>query len=126
MINDTVDILDPYIINLGVDFVIKPAIGENKNNVLANAISEITDKFSEGFFIGEPLYISDIYSTLKDINGVLDVVKVKITNNSGGQYSSTSFNVNKNMSQDGSYLLAPANAIFEIKFPAVDIKGKIR
>lgn len=126
MINDTVDILDPYIINLGVEFVIKPTVGENRNDVLSRAIAEVSKKFSSGFFIAEPLYISDIYSTLKEVNGVLDVVKVKITNQTGGQYSPTSFNVEKNISQDGSYLLAPANAIFEIKYPSVDIKGKVR
>ena len=30
------------------------------------------------------------------------------------------------MSQDGTHLVCPANAILEIKFPDTDIKGKIR
>ena len=84
MINDTIDILDPYIINLGVDFVIRLQNGADKDNTLG-----LADK-------------------------------------SGGQYSATTFNVNKNMDQDGTQLLAPANAVFEIKYPSVDIKGKIK
>ena len=71
------------------------------------------------------MYISDIYKVLKDVTGILDVTNVKIVNKTGGLYSDTSFSVNSNMSPDGSYLIAPANAIFELKFAAVDIKGKI-
>jgi hypothetical protein len=78
------------------------------------------------FYIGEALYISDIYSVLKDVDGVLDVTKVKIFNKTGGNYAETVFDVNTNVSPDGSYLIAPKNCIFEIKFPKVDIKGKIR
>jgi len=126
MINDTIDILDPYIINIGVDFVIRASVGENKSGVLSKAILAVQNKFKEKFFIGESLYISDIYSELKNVTGILDVVKVKITNKNGGQYSGISLDINKNLSPDGSYVMAPANAVFEIKFPAVDIKGKIR
>lgn len=126
MINDTVDILDPYIINLGIEFVAKVTPGNSKNTVMAEATSIIAKLFSSGFFIAEPLYISSIYSELKKVDGILDVLSVKIINKSGGQYSGTTFNINKNMSQDGSYLLAPANAIFEIKFPETDIRGKLK
>ena len=126
MINDTIDILDPFIINLGVDFVIKASVGENKGNVLNRAIVALEDMFAQAFFIGEPLYISNIYSTLKNVTGILDVVKVKLNNKTGGSYSSISFDINKNLSPDGDYLMAPANAIFEIKYPQVDLKGKIR
>ena len=126
MVNDTIDILDPYIINLGIDFVIRASVGEDKSNVLARAITTLRNKFSQKFFIGEPLYISDIYFELKNVTGILDVIKVKINSKSGGQYSSISLDINKNLSPDGSYLMAPANAVFEIKFPETDLKGKIR
>jgi len=126
MINDTIDILDPFIINVGIDFVIRPSIGEDRNQVLAAAIDALGAKFQESFFIGEPLYISDIYQVLKGVTGVLDVLKVQIINKSGGQYSPVAFEINKNLSPDGGYLITPSNAIFELKFPSVDIKGKIR
>jgi len=126
MINDTIDILDPYIINLGVDFTIKLKPGMNRSDIQAIAVEKIRKAFAEGFFIGESLYVSNLYSILKDIDAVLDVSSVKITNKSGGQYSATSFVINKNLSPDGSQLLCPENAIFEIKYPEVDIRGKIK
>jgi hypothetical protein len=60
------------------------------------------------------------------VPGVLDVVKVKLNNKVGSDYSSANIDINKNLSPDGDYLVVPKNAIVEIKFPAVDIKGKIR
>ena len=126
MVNDTIDILDPYIINIGIEFVIKLKPGHNKTDILNQATQKIRSMISDGYFIGESIYISDIYSALKDIDSVLDVPSVKLNNKSGGQYSSTTFVINKNISPDGTQLLCPANAIFEIKFPEVDIRGKVR
>jgi len=126
MINDTIDILDPYIINLGIDFVVKPQVGANKFDVLDSCIKTLSTKYKNPFFIGESFYISDIYSELKQVKGVLDVVKVKLTNKSGGNYASTVININKNISPEGTYLIAPKNTILEIKFPETDIRGKIR
>ena len=125
MINDTIDILDPYIINVGISFVIKSAHGVDKFTLLDRAISALADKYSTAFFMGEPLYISEIYQVLKDDPEILDVTKVMITNKSGTNYSSNIININKNLSPDGSYLMVPRNAILEIKYPSVDIKGKV-
>jgi len=125
MINDTVDILDPYIINFGIEFVVKSQESSNRFTVLDDCISAIKGRFSTPFFIGEPLYISDIYQTLKDVIGVLDVTKVKVTNKAGGSHSAASIIIDNNISQDGSYLVIPNNAILELKFPETDVVGKI-
>jgi hypothetical protein len=126
MINDTVDILDAYIANLGIEFVIKPSTGVDKYTLLDDAAQALKSHYSTKFYIGEPFYISDIYKVLKSVTGVLDVSKVKIVNKNTSGYAGTSFDINSNMSPDGGYLVAPDNVVFEIKFPEVDIKGKIR
>ena len=126
MINDTVDILDPYVINVGIDFILKPAPTAEKFSLLESAVAALQDKYKTAFFIGEHLYISDIYQALKDVKGVLDVVKVKIVNKSGSNYSSNVINIERNLSPDGDYLIVPKNAVLEIKYPKVDIVGKIR
>ena len=126
MMNDTIDILDPYIINLGIEFVAKASANVDKFALLNRCVEALAAKYKTSFFIGEPLYISDIYSELKKVTGVLDVEKVKLTNKAGTNYASVKININKNMSPDGSYLATPYNAILEIKFPQDDIKGKIK
>ena len=126
MINDTVDILDPFILNFGIEFVVRPQRASDKFIVLDNCIAALREHYKQPFFIGEPLYISDIYKVLKDVVGVLDVLKVKVFSNSGGQYSTASLDFDENMSVDGSYLAVPNNAILELKFPEVDIVGKLK
>jgi hypothetical protein len=126
MINDTIDILDPYILNFGINFVVKPQKMSDKFIVIDNCVEALRKHFEQPLFIGEALYISDIYQVLKDVTGVLDVVKVKIFLKSGGDYSTASIDVDKNISPDGSYLAVPNNAIMELKFPDVDIIGKVR
>ena len=126
MINDTIDILDPYIINIGINFVIRIKAGAEKYTVLAEAIDKIAEMYNSPFFIGEPLYVSDIYSSLKDVSGVLDVEKVMITNKTGANYSAVEFDINKNMSPDGGYIVVPKNAILELKYPEADVKGKVK
>tara|TARA_R100000664_G_scaffold27396_1_gene38022 strand:+ start:10110 stop:11906 length:1797 start_codon:yes stop_codon:yes gene_type:complete len=126
MLNDTIDIKDPFIINLGINFSIKVQAGAEKYSVLQEAIDKLKSQYRNSFFIGEPLYISDIYSGLKEVNGVLDVEKVLLSNRVGSDYSSVAFNINDNMSPDGGMLVVPKNAILEIKYPEIDIKGKVK
>lgn len=126
MINDTIDILDAYILNIGIDFVIKPVAGASKSEALDDALKIIKNMYSEGFFVGEHIYMSDIYSELKKSEYILDVIKVKINNKTGSQYSNISFDINSNVSPDGTYLICPKNAIFELKYPDVDVRGKVR
>ena len=125
MVNDTIDILDPYIINIGLTFVAKANAGANKYDVLSQGISVLRDYFKTTYFIGEAFYVSTVYEQLKKVSGIMDVTKVMLTNKVGSGYSSVNLNINENMSPDGTYLIIPKNCIVEIKFPRVDITGKI-
>ena len=127
MINDTVDILDTKIINLGIDIEMVTAMNANSFDVLDNVILEISSFFTKTYEIGEPLYISDIYNRANKVDGVVDVVNVRIYQKTGTGYSNDiNFIVDDNLSTDGRYVKIPENAILEIKNPDIDIKGSIR
>ena len=126
MINDTIDILDTFIINIGINFVVKPEPGADKFKVLNDCVTALSREYSTPLFIGEHLEISKIFSTLNDVAGVNDVVKAQIINKNSSNYSNVFFSISENMSPDGDKLICPKNAIFEMKFPEVDIKGKLR
>ena len=126
MINDTIDILDAHVINIGIDVMVKPVSGVSRADALDDSLRIIKSMFEEGFFIGEHMYISDIYSKLKESQSILDVITVKINSKTGGEYSNIKFDINSNTSPDGTYLICPKNAIFEIKYPDVDVRGKVR
>ena len=126
MINDTIDILDPYILNFGIEFSIKTVSGADKFSTINRCINKLATFYSSGFFIGESFSISDIYAQLKTVRGVLDVLKVKIVNKTGTNYSGATIQIEKNLSPDGNMIIIPKNAIVEIKYPASDISGKAR
>jgi len=126
MLSDTIDILDPFVLNIGIEFIIKPQAATNKFVALQNAISALKEKYNTSFYIGEQFSISDVYSYLKDVPGVLDVLKVRLINKTTSQYSPAAIDINNNLSPDGNYLMVPKNAIIEIKFPETDIQGKVR
>ena len=125
MMNDTVDILDPYILNIGVEFTMKAATGTDKFTLIESAVDALITKYSTPLFIGEPLYVSDIYAELKNVTGILDVLTVTLRAKTGGNYSNANIDIDANMSPDGTYLIVPANAIVEIKYPVTDIIGKV-
>tara|TARA_R110002020_G_scaffold370223_1_gene581931 strand:+ start:9497 stop:11293 length:1797 start_codon:yes stop_codon:yes gene_type:complete len=126
MINDTIDILDPFIINFGINFIVKPQSGVDKFKVIDDCVTALANRFSTPMFIGERLSLSEIFNVLNNVNGVNDTVKVNIINKNTSNYSNVFFSISDNMSPDGDYILTPANAVLELKFPEVDIKGKLR
>ena len=126
MINDTIDILDAYIINFGIQYVVKPKTGVDKYDLLESCNTALRKKFQTHTYIGEALSIVDLYSELNKVSGVLEVSQVEILNKAGANYSAVSFNINDNTSPDGTYLIIPKNAIAELKYPTTDIKGKVR
>ena len=126
MVNDTVDILDAKVVNIGIDFEVVSSEEINKFEVLDSCIQALRRKYSSSMFIGERFYITDVYTELNKVRGVVDTSRVKLISKTGGDYSSSSLNVDQYMSLDGRYLSVPDNVILEIKFPRIDIKGTVR
>jgi len=89
------------------------------NNTLANRFKTPKD-------IGEPLYITDIFTALKNIDGIVDVVDVRVKQRLGGNYSDTRFDIEGATSPDGRYILPPSDYILELKYPNEDIVGTIK
>ncbi len=125
MISDTIDILDSKIVNIGIEFEVIADEEANKFQILSDCTQAVKDKFSVTPFIGEPVYLTDIYSVLNKVNGVVDTKRVNVIRKTGANYSSTKFDVDEALSADGRYLSVPLNVAIEIKFPDTDIKGAI-
>ena len=125
MISDTIDILDAKIVNIGIDFEVVVDEESNKFQVLSDCNQAVRRMFSVTPYIGEPLYITDIFSALNSVSGVVDTKSVKVKRKLGSNYSTVRFDVEEALSGDGRYISVPKNVILEIKFPDADIKGAI-
>ena len=126
MINDTIDIVNGKVINLGIEFDVIADPDYNNADVYSRCIEVLTQRYRKALQMGEPFYLTDIYYELNRISGVVDTRNVRLINKTGSQYSSTSIDIDFNMSADGRYLQCPANVCYEIKFPTLDITGVIR
>ncbi len=124
MINDTVDILDGRIVNIGINFEIIAEETIGKFEVLQNCYNTLRSLVSNRVLnMGESFSISRIYKILNAVSGVVDVVDVSLVNKTGGAYSTTPFDINSNLSSDGRQLYVPNDHVLEIKRPGSDIQG---
>ena len=127
MISDTIDLLDAKVVNLGINFSILAQKGLNRFEVLDAAIEALRERYSDIYFeIGEPIYITDIYTILNAVPGVVDTIDVQLVEKTGGVYSAATYDFDSNMSDDGRYLKVPKNVILELKYPDLDIKGVVK
>jgi len=125
MINDTIDILDAVVVNVGIDFSVIVSPDYDRIEVLNRALSAIRTEFVKKLDIGQSFPIANIYNILNKLPGVLDTTSVVVNLKSGGIYSSSTLNVDKLLTYDGKYVKAPKNVIYEVKYPLIDIKGTI-
>ena len=126
MVNDTIDILNAKIINIGINFRIVPDLGVNKFEVLQACTKKIMDDYlNVKFQIGESIQISDVYKLLNQVPGVTDTTYVECTNKSGGLYSNYVFDIVENTSSDGRFLVVPQDSAAEVLYPETDIVGVI-
>jgi hypothetical protein len=125
MINDTIDILDAKVVNYGIEFTVVADLESNKYDILDKCTNEIMRESVRVRQIGEPLFYTDVFKILKDVKGVLDVVKVRIYNKTGNQYSDVFYDMDSNLSADGRFVNCPDNVVFELKYINKDIKGVV-
>ena len=123
MLNDNIDIFDAIIINIGFSYEIIVDPTRDKNMVLNNVQSALEEYTAEKMYISEPFYLTTIYNVINKVPGVVDTTKVEPILKLGPTYSGAPVSIDELKSKDGTYLKAPKNVIYEIKFPTRDIRG---
>jgi hypothetical protein len=127
MVNDSVNIKDGFIINIGINFDIIVLPEYNSNQVLADCIVALKDYFAiDKWQINQPIILRNIYILLDKITGVQTVKSVNITNLAGVNigYSPYAYDINAATVSNVVYpSLDPS--IFEVKYPNQDIQGRV-
>ena len=127
MLSDRLDVLDAKGINLGINFEVLADLETNRFTLVDDCINAIINKYlNVKPNIGDALYISEIYKILNDVPGVTDTLNVEFINKNGGLYSNFVYNINKNLSDDGRFLIIPEFAIGEVLYPQSDIFGVVK
>ena len=127
MVNDSINIKDGFIINIGVNFDIIVLPEFNNNQVLQRCIVALQNYFAiDNWSINQPIILRDIYVLLDQIEGVQTVKTVDITNKVGENlgYSQYSYDIQAATNANVIYpSLDPS--IFEVKYPNTDIQGRV-
>jgi len=125
LLTDGINIVDGYVINIGVNFSIIVFKGYNKKDVLKNCITSVQNFFDIDFWnFSQPINISQLELEIAKIEGVQSVANVTIKNLTinDGNYSPVEYDI---VSATKNKIIYPSldPAIFEVKYPDVDIKG---
>ena len=126
LISDAVDVLDARILNFGIEFSVIVTPDANKNEVIQTAIEALKDVFKvDNFQIGQPLIYADIVNVIINIQGVLALPDLRVTNIRGGtdgrNYSNSSINIDA--STVNGMILGPPGSLFELRYPEFDVIG---
>lgn len=124
VLTDTVNIIDGYIVNIGVDFEVICYSNYNKREVLTACVTELQEYFNiDRWAFNKTINISEIELVLANIEGVMSVPMVKVYNLCGEPYSPNRYNIDEATKAKIIYpSLDPC--VFEVKFPNKDIKGR--
>ena len=125
LLTDGVNIIDGFVINIGVDFEIEVYGSYNKREVLTKVIEKLTDYFNiDNWTFNMVVNISEVELLIAGVEGVSTVPKVEIVNKCMGQYSRHSYDIGEATRGKKVYpSLDPS--IFEVKYPNKDIKGRV-
>ena len=125
LLTDGVNLLNGFVINIGVDFEIRVYGGYNKQEVLVKCISEIQKFFNiDNWTFNMPVNLSELELIIAGVEGVQSVPKCEIVNKCKGSYSNVSYNI---QSATKNKMVYPSldPSVFEVKYPNKDIKGRV-
>ena len=127
VLTDGVNLIDGYVINVGVNFAITVFKGYNKKEVLLNCINTVKDFFNiDNWNFSQPINLSQLQLEIAKVEGVQSVVNLEIVNKTvlTGNYSAVEYD---SQSATKNNIVYPSvdPSIFEVKFPESDIKGSV-
>ena len=127
MINDTVNIKNGFIINIGVNFDIIVLPNFNSNEVIAACIVALQVFFNiDNWQINQPIILRDLYNILDRVQGVQTVKNIEIVNKAGTNlgYSQYGYDI---QGATVNNIIYPSidPSIFEVKYLNNDIIGRV-
>jgi phage-related baseplate assembly protein len=127
MIGDTISIKDAFIINFGIQFEVITYPNFNSNEVIERCIIALRDYFIiDKWQLNQPIIVPDLFVLLDALEGVQTVRNVILTNIAGATsgYSQWAYDMD-GANQNGTIFPSLDPSIFELKYPNVDIKGRV-
>jgi len=132
MINDFIEVKDGKIFNLGID--VNVFVENISDTTIANNIINTVQDFFDvnNYEINDDILITRLENQISEVNGVINVIEIKVYNKVGGQYSNNVISqeiFNRNTGEIrliNNMVYSTRDSMFEIKYPEKDIKVFLR
>jgi hypothetical protein len=127
MLTDSVNMLDGYVINIGVDFSIIVYKNYNKREVLANCLTLVQQYFDiNNVKFCQPINLSRLELEIAKVDGVQSVTQLRVKNLTlkDGDYSQYEYNIER-ATIDKVIYPSIDPSVFEVRFPTKDIVGRV-
>ena len=127
MLTDAINIKDAFVINFGLSFEITSFKNYNNEEVLLNCITELQNYFDiDKWQVNQPIVISEVENLIGGVNGVQAIEKITFENKSGTRSGYSQYKYDFTMAtRNGVVYPSLDPSIFELKYPNIDIKGRI-
>jgi hypothetical protein len=127
MIGDNIEIRDAFIINIGVNFEIIVLPEFNNNEVLLTCINALKTYFNiNNWQLNQPILLRDLYVLLDKIKGVQTVKDIFIVNKAGTNQGYSQYAYDMTAATQNLVIYPSLDpSIFEIRYPDIDIKGRV-
>lgn len=142
-LNDFVEIKSGRIINISFEVDVFVDKNYNPGDVVKNIINTIKDYMDiKKRYIGEDIFVGDIQKEVSKVDGVLNLIDLRVYNEYGNNYSKVTTPqqikmVNGSLEKEEGrdeidltasdyILITESDSIFELKFPETDIKVRIK
>jgi len=127
LLTDAINIKNGFIINIGIDFSIIPLPGYQGKEVLLKCINKLKTIFDIDLWqFNEPIMLGNVATELDKIEGVQTVIDLDVhcKYDVGAGYSGNFYDI-KSATKNKIIYPSQDPAIFEVKYPDDDIRGKV-
>jgi hypothetical protein len=133
MVNDFLEIQSGEVIDMGLEIDLVIDKNGNQTEIVKTSVEDIVSYFAiEKRKMGDPLLVGDLYRMIGAVTGVVNVIDIRVYNLIGGDYSSAEVaqsyanSVTKEIQQYDSTIYMKSNQIFQIRFPNIDVKIRVK
>lgn len=127
MLTDKINILDAFVVNIGVEFKVVVYKGYNMSEVVTRCIDAVQTFFDiTKWEINQPIILSDLQLVISQLDGVRAVDEIKIVNKyrfkDGQDYNEYLYDIDA-ATDKGIVYPSLDSSIWEIRYPSTDIIG---
>lgn len=134
MMNDYVEVNSGRVMNLGFEIDLFIDKQYPQSSIISTTISKVTDYFNiNKHHMGENLFMAPLVEIINNVNGVLNVIDIRVFNKVAGNYSPNEIaqpyidDDTRQIDLLGEFtIFGEPTGMYEIKFPQKDIKVRVK